>query len=459
MNTNKNYFDLIVVGGGISGSVAAIAAARLGVKTLLVEQYGFLGGMLTAGGVGPMMTFHAGNKLVVQGITNEIIERLARNAKSPGHVFDGVGYTYTTTPFDTEAMKLELEEMLLEAGGKILYHAMLCGVEKNEELTAIKVCVRSDIISLYAKVFIDATGDANLAYLSKVPFTVGRQSDGKSQAMTTNIKMTNVDTNRIRAFMRDPENIEEFPRNVNDIAIADRSPKLSVSGFSKSIREACERGELSFKKGALLFFETNNPGEVIVNTTHVETKDPLDPWSFSEAETEGRRQAAEVVKFLIRRIPGFERAALVYTGPVQIGVRSSRQIIGLYTLNEEDLLNCVRFDDVVAHGGYHIDIHSAGKSEDFYKRKKFEMEWGETYSIPYRSLLNAQVKNLITVGRCISATYVAQGGIRVAPIAGAIGHAGGVAAAMAVLQKCLPQDINVKELQSNLIAQRAYLEV
>ncbi len=130
-------------------------------------------------------------------------------------------------------------------------------------------------------------------------------------------------------------------------------------------------------------------------------------------------------------------------------------------MTEDDLLNCVKFDDVIAHGGYHIDIHSAGKPEAFYrdKNKKIEMEWGETYSVPYRSLLNVEVKNLITVGRCISATYVAQGGIRVAPIAGAIGHAGGVAAALAVLENCLPQDVNVKQLQNKLITQKAYLEI
>lgn len=463
MQVNNDNFDIIVVGGGISGSVAAIAAARLGMKTLLVEQYGFLGGMLTAGGVGPMMTFHSGNKLVVQGITNEIIERLAAKGKSPGHIFDGVGFTYTITPFDVEAMKVELEDMLLEAGGKILYHAMLCGIEKEEELTGIKVCVRSEIITLHAKVFIDATGDANLAYLSGVPFTKGRPSDGVCQAMTTNIKMANVDIERIREFMRNPDNLAEFPRNKKDIRIADRSPKLAVSGFSKSMREACERGELSFYRGALLFFETNNPGEVILNTTNVVTKDPIDPWSFSEAETEGRHQAAEVEKFVKRRIPGFEKAFVVYTGPVQIGVRSSRQITGLYTLTDSDLLNCVKFDDVIAHGGYHIDIHSAGKEKEdpFYKGKsrKTEMAWGETYSIPYRSLLNSEVKNLITVGRCISATYQAQGGIRVAPIAGAIGHGGGVAAALAVLGNCLPQDVDVKEVQQNLIKQNAYLEI
>ena len=113
----KNY-DVIIAGGGISGAAAAISAAREGVRVLLVEQYGFLGGMLTAGGVGPMMTFHAGKEQVVRGITDEVIQRLVKKGKSPGHIFDTTGYTYTVTPFDNEGMKQELEEMLLEAAVK-----------------------------------------------------------------------------------------------------------------------------------------------------------------------------------------------------------------------------------------------------------------------------------------------------------------------------------------------------
>ena len=109
---NNNQYDIIVVGGGISGAIASIAAARLGSKVLIVEQRACLGGMLTTSGVGPMMTFHAGEKQVIQGITGELIDRLVAKGKSPGHIFDTTGYTYSVTPFDAEAMKFELEKML-----------------------------------------------------------------------------------------------------------------------------------------------------------------------------------------------------------------------------------------------------------------------------------------------------------------------------------------------------------
>jgi flavin-dependent dehydrogenase len=129
MSDGNKPFDVIVVGGGISGAMAGIGAARAGAKTLVVEQYGFLGGMLTAAGVGPMMTFHAGDEQVIRGTTGELIDRLKEKGQSPGHIFDTTGYTYSVTPFDVEGMKRELELMLTEAGGEVLYHAMLASVD------------------------------------------------------------------------------------------------------------------------------------------------------------------------------------------------------------------------------------------------------------------------------------------------------------------------------------------
>lgn len=454
-------YDIIVVGGGISGSIAAIAAARLGTNVLLVEQYGFLGGMLTTAGVGPMMSFHAGNKQVVQGITGELIDRMVLSGSSPGHIFDSTGYTYTVTPFDAEDMKHQLEQMLLESGGKILYHSLLSKVVKNENLIDyISVSTKSGSIDLKAKVYMDATGDADLACMSGVGFDKGRSEDGACQPLTMNMKMTNVDIDRIKEYVRN--NSDEFPRIQENINFIDKSSRLSLAGYTKSFEEARNREEISFERGGLLFFETNNPGEIIINTTRVLSVDPTDPWSFSQAEIQGRKQVTEIKNFLVNKISGFENALLMHSGPVQIGVRSSRQIQGLHTLNERELIETVKFDDVVAHGGYPIDIHPPeGKEEDDtgMPKKKYRLKQGAVYGIPYRSLLNNYVTNMITVGRCISATFVAQSAIRVSPIAGAIGHAGGVAAAIAIQQNKSPLLIDVKMLQRNLAQQGAYLEI
>ncbi|MDF2922963.1 MAG: glucose-inhibited division protein [Paenibacillaceae bacterium] len=453
-------FDVVVVGGGIAGSVAAIASARCGVKTLLVEQYGFMGGMLTAAGVGPMMTFHSDKTQVVQGITGELIERLKSRGKSPGHIFDTTGYTYTVTPFDSEGMKHELDAMLLEAGGQVLYHTMLAGVDVgNDRIASIQVCNKAGLARIRAHMFVDASGDADLSAWAGVEFAKGRPSDGAAQPMTMNMKVGQVNMSRVKAYIR--EHPEEFPRLNGDTGMIDKASRLSIGGYVQTMKEAMDKGELSGVRDDLLFFETNNPGEVIVNTSRVIGFDSTDPWSLSLAEIEGRKHVRELEAFLKKRVPGFEESVVLFSGP-SIGVRSSRQIKGLYTLTLEDLVSCKSFADVIAHGGYPVDIHPPkGENEEEFRQRVREIKHlksGEVYSIPYRCLVNPMVHNLVTVGRSISTTFEAQGAIRVTPIAGAIGHGGGVAAALAVQHGCRrAADVPAAALQGKLKEQGAYL--
>ena len=165
---------MIVLGGGISGSMAAISAARAGVSVLLIEQYGFLGGTLTACGTGPMMTFHAGDKMAVQGICNELICRLKRRGLSTGHIFDTTNYTYSVTPFDAEGMKQELETMCMEAGVALLYHTTLTDVVKeNNRICAVEISNKSGKTLVKGRFFVDATGDADMTFLLGNPFLRG----------------------------------------------------------------------------------------------------------------------------------------------------------------------------------------------------------------------------------------------------------------------------------------------
>ena len=159
-------YDVAVVGGGISGCIAAIAAARYGANVILIERYGFLGGTLTACGTGPMMTFHAGDVQAVQGITDELIERLKAKGLSPGHIFDTTGYTYTVTPFSAEGMKRELETMMTETSVTLLYHSMVCDIEYiNGRINSVEVCGKSGKRRIEAKIFVDASGDCDIAFL------------------------------------------------------------------------------------------------------------------------------------------------------------------------------------------------------------------------------------------------------------------------------------------------------
>ena len=445
-------YDVIISGGGFSGSIAGIAAARSGAKTLIIETGAFLGGSLTANGVGPMMTFHAGDQQVVKGITDELIQRLKKLNKSPGHIFDTTGFTYTVTPFDSEAMKHELELMLVESGGEVLYHSQFVeAVAEGKNLKEIKVYNKGGLMSLESKVFIDATGDANVAASIGVPLEKGRKKDSKNQPMTLTMRMINVDTDKIRKFAK--SHPEQFPR-YKDINILDKASRLSIAGFVDLFREAKEKGEISIPREDILFFETNNEGEVIMNTTRIIGLDPTDPWDYSKAEFIGRKQCRELELFLKKYVPGFEHSLVVSTGPT-VGIRSSRQIIGEYTLTIDDLLNQKKFLDTIAHCGYPIDIHSPdGEGTESNLPK-----WGDVYNIPYRVMLIPEIDNLLVIGRAVSATFEAQSAIRTTPTVGAVAHAAGIAAALAAGNESSVKNVDIKILQNTLINQGAYLDI
>lgn len=444
--------EILVVGGGISGSCAAISAAREGCDVLLVERYGNLGGTLTSNGTGPMMTFHAGDRQVVRGITGELIDRLQKKGKSPGHLFDTTCYTYTVTPFDAEAMKRELETMLLEAGGRILYHSFVCGVEREDDkITSVTICGKDGMKKISAKVFIDASGDADISRFAGLKTKLGRKEDGLCQPVTLNMKLYNVDIKKAREYIRN--NPDNFPRM--DVNKLDNASRLSVGGYNNTFAHAIKTGEITFDREFLLYFETNNEGEVIVNTTRISGINPIKPEELTKAEIEGRRQCAEVYEFMKKRIPGFENARVAFTGPF-IGVRGSAQIEGKYTITETDIVSCKTFEDTIAHGAYPIDIHPPeGADDDMFNVVKLEN--GNYYSIPYRALIG-DMKNLITVGRCISATFEAQAAIRVSPIAGAIGHAGGASAAIAVESGKEVHNVNIENVKRCMIKQGAFIK-
>jgi hypothetical protein len=247
------------------------------------------------------------------------------------------------------------------------------------------------------------------------------------------------------------EQPEKFAKNM---PLLQKSPCLSIGGFRDIVKKAKENGELTLNtKGSVLLFETDKKGEVIINSTRILNCDATNPKELTQAEIDGRKEAAEFVTFLKKWMPGFENAEAAFTGP-SIGIRGSRQIKGEYTLTQEDVVTCRTFDDTIAHSGYPIDIHSP----DGEGGKSVHLEWGQYYSIPYKTLISKKINNLITVGRCISATFEAQAAIRVSPTVGAIGHAGGVAAAIYVAdQNSSVLDVNIKKLQKRLIDEGAFI--
>lgn len=447
----KYNYDVVVVGGGPAGAVAAIAAARRGAKTLLVEQNGYLGGMLTMGGVGPQMTFHAGDTQVVQGIPDEIIERLKELKLSPGHMEDFVGYASSITPFDAEGMKYILETMAEESGVRLLYHTVFTGCTVEDgKITAAQLYSKGGFFEVTAKAFIDCSADADLATAAGVSSVYGRESDHLAQPMTMNIKVADVDRDRMIEYVRSNRG------DMLDTIPFDRLhelPRVGIQGAYSLIRKAKAAGEFDVDRDMVLCFETNVPGEIILNMSRIIMKSAVDPFDLTDAEVEGRRQARQIVAFMQKNIPGFENCRLVSTGP-HIGIRESRKINGLYKLTAEDLLANKMFDDAIAMGGYPIDIHSP----DGAAMQHQHLKPGSWYSVPYRSLVAAEAENLLVAGRCVSATHEACAAVRVTPIAMAMGEAAGTAAAQSAATGQPANALDTDALRETLKANGVFLE-
>lgn len=444
-------FDVIVAGGGPAGLCAAVAAARNGARTLLVERYGFLGGNATGTLVGPWMTFHSTpDNQVVEGIAEEIVRRLKEVGGTLGHVRDTTGYVATVTPFDPEILKAVAFDMCEEADVKLLLHSFVTGaIQEGNTVRGIVVHNKSGRVELRGQVIIDCTGDGDVAALAGAEFQKGRPEDGLTQPMSLMFKLGGVDLDAVRAYIRaHPE--EFYKRTLLDDL--DAAPHLSVNGFYSILQKAIAAGELDLQRDMVLFFQTTRPDEVIVNMTRVTGLDGTDVFQLTRAEVLLRKQVTQLVRFFRKRVPGFANAYLVSTG-VQAGVRESRRIVGDYMLTAEDIIEGRHFPDIVARYAYPIDIHDpSGKGTRTVRPR------AGSYEIPLRSLLPRGLDGLMVAGRCISCTHEALAAIRTMPAAMALGQAAGTAAALAVRHGKRVREVDVTELQAVLKAQGANLE-
>ncbi|RLE81218.1 MAG: FAD-dependent oxidoreductase [Thermoprotei archaeon] len=409
-------FDVVVVGGGPGGFSAAVAAARNGSKVLLVERYGFLGGMATAGLVNPFMPFHVNSRAIIGGILQEVIEKLREMG----------GYDDKTRAFDPEIMKYILERIALEAGVKILYHTCFLDtvVSGGGFIRAVLLHNKSGIQMVEAKVFIDGTGDGDVAASAGAPFEKGRNVDGLMQPMTLNFDLANVDQKMLP----------------------------SREELNRAYREAKAKGEITCPREDVLWFYTTHEGLIHFNTTRIIKVDGTNAEDLTRAEIEGRRQMFELVSWLKRTFPAFKNAYVVRSGP-QIGVRETRRIIGEYILTADDILTAKKFPDAICRGAYPIDIHSpTGEGTTL----KYPPP-GDYYEIPYRCIVPLNVENLLIASRCISATHEAHSAIRIMPIVMGIGQAAGTATALCVKLDTTPRKLDVGLLRRTLKQQGAIL--
>jgi len=428
------HWDVIVIGGGPGGVPAAVAAARNGARVLLVEAYGFLGGMATTALVLPYMKYSAGGKYIVRGLFEEFLDMMEEHGaiKKMKHTEEEQIRlnTFTTdlenrAHFDDEPMKLVLDRFVIESGADLLLHTKAVGVLKeNNTIKAVRVFHKGGIEDLSADVFIDSTGDGDIAAWSGAKIEIGREQDNACQPMTASFRMAGVDYSRI-------------PHGKEINRLFDQSKK---------------RGELDNPRENVLKFHTVHDDVMHFNSTRVVGKTSLDGWSMTEAEIEGRRQVNELVRFLIKNIRGFENAYLMKTG-AQIGVRESRRVIGTYILTADDVIKGRKFDDGIACGSYAIDIHNpAGTGTMMHY-----LDWGIYYNIPYRCIVPAGVNNLIMASRSISATHEAHSSLRVMPTVWGIGQAAGTAGGVCIHNTTIPASVDVSKLRAILVQQKAFI--
>ncbi|HOA78008.1 MAG TPA: FAD-dependent oxidoreductase [Bacilli bacterium] len=418
-------YDVIVAGGGPSGIAAALAAKRNNAKVLLIEKSGLLGGANVLSLVGPLMTFHNLKGQVVRGIGEEIVSRLVANGYSPGHRPDPVGFCATVTPYDVEGLKEVYFNLVYNEKIDLLLHAIAIDVTLREsKITAARAATKNGVIEFEADVYVDATGDGDIAAAAGCPFIYGRESDNLTQPMTMLFTVAGIDFEKLREY----QNLNPGEFYGGKAAPADY---FGLSGFFEKIAAARAAGDFTIPRDRVLLFENARRGEATVNITRVLNGAGTDPFALSRAEIEGRKQVKEAFAFLKKYIPGFENSYIIRT-PYQIGVRETRHIKGQYTLIEEDIAGERAFEDSIAVAAFPIDIHSPdGSSLEASSQIK-------TYEIPLRVMIPEGPRNLIVTGRAVSATHEASASMRVSPVVMALGQAAGVLASYSALRGIEP---------------------
>lgn len=418
--------DVLVVGGGPAGTAAALAAARGGARTLVVEQFNCLGGVATSGGHGHISRYSEGGteRQVVGGIADEIARRVVASGfgiRNPHGIW-----------FEIEGLKLLLEEMAGEAGVDLLYHSFFCDtvVEDGKAVGAV-VQNKGGRNVILAKRIIDCTGDGDVAFRAGCPFEKGRESDGKCQPVTLMFTIGGVEWDKVAAWRKD--------------------------WWMKETWEKAQRaGDMRPYQKVIMgwWWTPTRPDQVGVNFTHVTHVDSTSAEDLTRATIEARKQAYETIEVYRKYVPGMERCHIVST-PSTVGIRESRRMLGDAVLTEDDLKTQREFEDAICYGSFFVDIHCI--DDPGMDKTAWRPPSGFKYQIPYRIMLPRGVENLLTAGRCVSCTHLALGSIRVMVTCIAMGEAAGTAAAMSLEGGVTPRGLDIARLRSRLRGHGAIL--
>jgi hypothetical protein len=426
-------FDVVVIGGGPAGLAASVSAAKRGARTLLVERYGFLGGMGTAGGVTNFAGLYGRKNGEVQPVVHGVADELLARIDALGGLNqpqDGMQGRIRVRSYDVSAYKCAADQLLIANGVQILFHAWAAAVlMTGQTLAALVVETKSGRQAIRAHRFIDCSGDADVAHFAGVPFELG-DDQGSALFPSTMFRVGHVDAGRALAAIGDFKAIDDLMAQ----ALV-RNP-----------------GRYRFPRKGAILRPQKKPTEWRANVTQIRNAsgnamDATDARQLSDGELEGRRQITEYFRFLKNEVPGFEQSAIVDIAP-QVGLRETRRICGSYSLSGEDILSSARFDDVIGINAWPMEMHVDGAIAWDFPRDE-----ARAYNdLPWRMLVPKEVSNLLVAGRCASMTHEGQSAARASGGCFVMGQAAGTAAALldagaafaetdvARLQQCLLQD-------------------
>ena len=422
----EQTWDVIVAGGGTAGVFAGVSAARAGAKVLVVESFGSVGGSGTNAQVTPLMRNISSGENLNRGLTDDLKRRMS--LRGDGATDAGGNDNW----FNPEGMKYVLERMLLGHGAELLYHThVVAPVMEGENLTGVVVHNKGGLQELRAKVFIDATGDADLAARAGVPFMAGDE-DGIHQAMSLRFTLAGIDLGRLNDFLSPHGQGSTDPRFMHFWMVWEKGSRLEPL-----FRQAVQEGTLEERDGDYFqaFTMPGRPGELSFNCPRIraDLNDGADPWHLSAAQIDGREGIERLTLFCRLYLPGCENAYLGSYAPM-VGVRESRRVQGDYTLTLDDILQCRTFPDAICRNHYPVDIHTVRNRERLHHTTTGDAPYFRKdtfHEIPYRAMLPLGVRNLLVPGRTASATFEAQSAIRVQQNCHSMGEAAGLAAALA----------------------------
>ena len=414
-------YDVLVAGGGPSGFIAAVAAARNGARTALIEKNGFLGGLATSGLVSPISEFRKNGRLIVKGIPWEFIKRLEA---AGGAVTD---YPNGNIPFDSELYKLTAARMVAEEGIDCYLSSTLTGCEvKDNQIGSVQISGLSGTYSLSASRYIDCTGDAMLSLHAGLEM----QEENETQPASLCFRIGNVDLAKLDNAELREEGTKYANREIRSTLESLRAEGVDVPLF-----------------GGPWFQRDVRPGAVYANITRSAVC-PDDPLETSKVEAKLREDAYCLFRLLKEHVPAFRESQLIETA-AHIGYRQSRRIKGKHILTGSEILSGLPFEDTVAFTAHPVDIHlpgSTGQSVRFLDRPG---------AIPYRSLYSEAIGNLLVAGRCISADKEAIASARVQAPSMAMGQAAGTAAALSFKEGRGVEDLDTERLRDTLLSQKA----